>query len=104
MENYDLQKCHDFQRNVALLFDEVKIKSGLVYKDGQLIGFCNLGSVNDELLRLERAMSDQHDPPEEATHILTIMVRSIFSRMEAVIAHYPSVGFTSYQLYCCGCG
>ena len=99
VEDHDLQKCHDFQKNVALLFDEVKIKSGLVFKDGQLIGFCNLGSVNDELVRLERAMSDKHGPPEEATLILTIMVRSIFSRMEAVIAHYPSVGFTSYQLY-----
>ena len=99
VDDYDIRECRDFQRNVVLLFDEVKIKSGLVFKDGQLIGFCNLGSVNDELIRLEHAMSDKHAPPEEATHILTVMVRSIFSRMEAVIAHYPSVGFTSYQLY-----
>ena len=43
------------RRTVALLINEMKIKEGLVYNkhSGEIIGFTNLGDVNDELLRIE---------------------------------------------------
>ena len=97
--DFGLKEIDDFKQNVAILFDEIKVKSGFVFKDGHLIGFCELGSVNEEFNNFERAMSETDEPPAEATHILTVMVRGIFSQLEAVLAHYPSVGFTSYQLY-----
>ena len=42
-------------RNVVLVLDEVHIKEGLVYDkhQGNLIGFANLGEINDYLLKFE---------------------------------------------------
>ena len=83
---------------VSLLFDEVKIKSGLVYctETGKLIGFCDLGTVNNELYAYN---AKEKRVPELATHILAIMIRGIFSRIECVVAHYPCKGFSSDQLF-----
>lgn len=71
---------------VSLLFDEVKIKSGLVYctETGKLIGFCDLGTVNNELYAYN---AKEKRLPELATHILAIMMRGIFSRIECVTTH-----------------
>ncbi|CAC5406376.1 THAP9 [Mytilus coruscus] len=84
--------------NISILFDEVKVKSELVYcsETGRLIGFCDLGSINNAIYIFcinETVESDI------ATHILAIMIRGIFSRLECVVAHYPCKGFNSHQLY-----
>ncbi|CAC5393853.1 unnamed protein product [Mytilus coruscus] len=86
------------KREVNLLFDEVKIKSGLVYctETGKLIGFCDLGTVNNELYAYN---AKEKRVPELATHILAFMIRGIFSYIECVVAHYPCKGFTSEQLF-----
>ena len=48
-------KCEELpecKRYVTLLFDEMKVTEDIVYDNvsGDIIGFCNLGSLNDELL------------------------------------------------------
>lgn len=84
--------------NISILFDEVKVKSGLVYcsETGRLIGFCDLGSINNAIYNF--CISETSEP-DIATHILAIMIRGIFSRLECVVAHYPCKGFSSHQLY-----
>ena len=42
----------DYQKYVGLLGDEMYIREGLVY-DKNLIGYCDLGDINNHLLRLE---------------------------------------------------
>ena len=67
-------KCEELpecRRYVCLLIDEMKVKEDLIYDkvSGVIIGFCNLGSINDELLRFEQEVdSDSHHPPV-ANHI-----------------------------------
>lgn len=96
-----LNEVPDFKRNVSLLFDEVKIKSGLVYcsETGNLIGFCDIGSVGNDLATFGRQCNEKEEKNELATHMLTFMVRGIFSSLESVFAYYPCTGFNSHQLY-----
>lgn len=70
-------KCEELpecRRYVTLLFDEMKVKEDIVYDkvSGDIIGFCNLGSLNDELLQAEH---DTGAHPAVAKHILAIMIR-----------------------------
>ena len=59
-------KCSELSENrryVTILLDEMKIKEDIVYDkySGNMIGFCNLGSVNDDLMKAERE-EDVHPP------------------------------------------
>ena len=42
--------------NISLLFDEMRIKSGLVFSraTGKSVGFCDMDHVNDELNKFDR--------------------------------------------------
>lgn len=48
------------QRICSVLFDEMKIKSGLVFstKTGRLLGFTELGAIGDELQDLETSVKN----------------------------------------------
>ena len=54
----------------------MKIKEGLVYNkhSGSIIGFTDLGDINNELMRPQQ---DGEHPPI-ANHVLVLMVRGIF--------------------------
>ena len=71
----------DYQKNVSLNWDEMKIKSGLDISKGtgKLVGFCDYDNFNEELHKLELA-----------SHILVFMVRgmNIYSMHTA----FPSFG------------
>ena len=83
-------------RYVILIVDEMKVQEDLVYdKTGcNLLGFVNLGEVNNELEVLEgKLRADVQDPCEAiATHMLTLMVRGLFIKMEFPYAKFPSRG------------
>ena len=61
----------------------MKIKSDLVYRNhtGDLVGFCDLGTVNQEFEELAAAgeCSNLNPTPKLAEHMLTFMIRPIFS-------------------------
>ena len=63
---------------VGIAVDEIYIKSDLVYDrhSARVIGFVNLGAVDEQLAALE-----QSSFPALATRILTVMVRGIFYRL-----------------------
>ena len=79
-------------RNVCLLFDEMKIQEGLMFrKDGTLVGFVNIGDINSSIKRFEATI---HGSREEvvADHMLTIMVRGIFIKATFPLASFPTKG------------
>lgn len=75
-----------------LILDEMKIQEDLVfYRTGQqLHGFVNLGDVNEDL----ESEVDQHSLPCKniATHMLTLMVRGIFFKLELPYENFPTQG------------
>ena len=111
MQQFEIEKLEDWQklicfydcrvfmlshyyRYVVVILDEMKIQEDLVFdKHGRnLLGFVNLGAINDQLQDLEREI--QMNKPHEslATHMLTIMVRGIFMKVEFPFACFPTQG------------
>ena len=73
------------------MFDEVKIKEDLVYDkhSGELVGFVNVGDVNNQLLQFEREWtSNSNGQPPLATHMLTFMVRGLLSDLKFPYAQF----------------
>ena len=92
----------EWQKFVVLLHDEIKIKSDLVYckHTGELIGFANLGDVNNSLVDFEKQCQNEiaNCTPDIATYILAFMVRGVSTRLEYPLAHFPCSGCTSADL------
>ena len=87
----------------ALIMDELKIKSGLVYRKhtGELVGFCDLGKVNQELDELAAAIEGNHTHHLQlAQNMLAFMIRPIFKpSMSFMVASYASLCLSGEKLY-----
>ena len=88
------------RRYVMLLLDEMKIKEDIVYKKhtGDMVGFVNLGDINDTILDLQREMNGESHPPI-STHMLAIMVRGVFFKLEFPIAHFGTDKLNAASLF-----
>ena len=51
-----MDTLEDYQKYVALIFDEMKIKKGIVYDkhECKVVGFVDVGSVNNTLCLFEQ--------------------------------------------------
>ena len=101
----DIENLPECKRNVTLVFDEMKIKSDLIYRKstGQLIGFTELGEMNEEFKLFEKKFEEKSTDTDRqfATYVLVFMVRGIVASFCYPFAFFASVGFTSAQLYPC---
>lgn len=81
-------------RNVVLIIDEMKIHEDLIFdKNGHnLLGFVNLGSINEQLKELEKETLTTQPHENLATHMLTVMVRGVFIKLEFPLASFPTQG------------
>lgn len=86
---------------MVLVLDEMKISEDLVFdKSGcKLLGFVNLGSVNEQLQALEQNADSTSTKTGLATHMLTLMIRGIFIKMEFPYVSFPTQGIC-YQAIC----
>lgn len=94
MKEAQVDTIQDFQKYVCLVFDEVRVKEGLVYDKHslQVIGFVNLGDINNQLLKFEQAQtcdSQEVMTPPIAKHMLVFMVRGIFTSLEFPYVQFP---------------
>ena len=94
MDEARVKTIPDFQKYVCLLMDEVRIKEDLVYDkhSSQIIGFINLGDVNNQLLRFQQLQTSDADsslPPPVAKHMLVFMVRGLFQHLEFPYFQFP---------------
>ena len=53
--------------HVAVVFDEVKIKEGIVYDkhNCRMLGFVDMGDINNELLQFQRSLEDKRQLPSK---------------------------------------
>ena len=59
---------------IILLFDEMKIKSGLVYSKSSWTGFTDLGELNE----FERAINGVNQEQKLESHVLFVMAEGLF--------------------------
>ena len=89
-----------FERNVFVVFDEMRIKSDLVYKKSteKLIGFLEMGEINDEIKAFQDKCNDQLEECidcEFATYVNAFMVRGIFTSLAYPFGYHASTGHSS---------
>ena len=92
----------DYQTCVLLLIDEMHIKENLVYEKhtGSLIGFANLGEMNNHLIDFERQL--EHKSLENAPlakTMMTFMVRGLFTGLQFPYAQFPCVNVSGDLLF-----
>ena len=72
----------EWEKFVILLMDEMYIREDLVYNKHteQLVGYINLGDINNHLLDFERQLQMEQDPEEIplAKTMMVFMVKSLF--------------------------
>lgn len=89
-----------WQTNVCITFDEVKIMNCSVYDKhcGSIIGFTDLGDVNDAIDRFhELQIQDKY--VNVATSMLVFMVRGLFIKLTFPYAQFPCQSLSSGILY-----
>lgn len=76
----------------------MKIKESLVYDKNEckIVGFVNIGEVNNQLAKFEKKASNDTEPSsgEVATHILTVMVWGIFFWLRFPYTHFLTTSIT----------
>jgi hypothetical protein len=102
MQAVNVESCPQWHKLVILLLDEMYIKEDLVYDkhSGKMIGFVDVGDINNHLLAYERAL-DQDTVPNEllATSVLVIMVKGLFMPLRFPYAHFPTKPLTGEMLF-----
>ena len=76
MKVADVEKIEDCQKYVAVCFDEVKVKEGIVYNKHKcrVIGFVDFGEINNALSEFEKSIDGS---PALAKQMLVFMVRTV---------------------------
>lgn len=92
-----LDELEPWQASVCIVFDEVKIKEGLVYDkhSGHIIGFTDLGDMNEQIDKLD-AVDKLGDV---ATYMLVFMVRGLFIRIAFPYAQFPCRSLSADVMY-----
>ena len=92
----------EFKKNVSLIYDEIKIKSGLVFKrsSGKLVGFTEMGEINEEIREFKSHCDAETASTERAfaSYVNVFMVRGICSNLCYTFGYHASIGFTASQL------
>jgi len=89
-------------KNLAgLLLDEMHIKEGLVFNKstGSLVGFVDLGDINNAFLRYSNSDSDSLNELPLAKSVLFIMVRGLTSNLTFPYAQFPVESVKGSQLF-----
>lgn len=92
----------EYQKYVAVVFDEMKVKEGLVYDKNEckIIGFIDLGPVNNAFASFEHTLEESSGQTAPiAKQILVFMVRGIFTKLKFPYAQYPTSGVTGSSLF-----
>ena len=100
----DLEKMSVSEKHFALSMDEMKVRSGLVFRKytGELVGYCSLGYVNDDLERLTQSLNSGSvsTVPKLADQVLVFMIRHVFKPSAFFpVAMYPSSCLSGERLY-----
>lgn len=101
MRAANVATCSDWQKLVVLLLDEMHIKEDLVYDkhSGEMIGFVNLGEINNHLMAFEQAVKGEEDDDTLANSMMVIMVRGLFTPLRFPYVQFPCNKITGAMLF-----
>ena len=98
-----LKECKDNElaHYGLLIIDEMQIRESLVFDkhSGDLVGFVNLGDINQHLMEFENALNEDSSPPTMANSMTVFMLRGLFDKLHFVFAQFPCSSITGDLLY-----
>ena len=98
MQAANVESCPDWQKLVVLLLDEMYIREGLV-QSGKLVGFADLGDVNNHLIDFEKCVCGDKVAPSLAKTMMMFMVRGLFTPLRSAYAQFPCSKLTGGLLF-----
>ena len=90
-----LHSLHPQGADVALLADEMKLQDGIVYHNGKIIGYQELGSLNKAM---ESAVNDKVTS-NIATHALAYLIQGVKQRLLFPVAVFATKSADASTLY-----
>ena len=102
MRAAELSQSKELAQYVILLIDEMHIREDLVYDkhSGELIGFTNLGDINQHLVAFEHSITDEAAPSITlANSMTTFMVRGLFNKLQFAYVQFPCANVSGDLLY-----
>ena len=104
MRDSKIQSLEYYQKFVSIIGDEMYIKQKLVYNNstGDLVGYCDIGDINNHLVQLEKEYTNpgtctgEHDTL--AKTMMVLMVRGLFINFTFPYASFASSTLTGEQL------
>lgn len=98
-----LLSCAERDKCVIMLLDEMHVRKEIVYDKytGEMIGFCDLGEMNNNLLEFEQSLSESevNPPPKVAKTMMVFMVRGLFTRLQFPYAQFACGDISGDLLY-----
>lgn len=98
----EVSENKELAQYVLLVIDEMHIREDLVYDkhSGELIGFTNLGDINQHLLAFEHLITQESVPHATLANSMTVfMVRGLFSKLQFAYAYFPCANVSGDLLY-----
>ena len=104
LDLFQLQNPADLAKYIVITLDEMYIREGLVFDkhSGALIGFEDLGDVNNLLAEYEQQHESSDDSFSQrpiAKCMLVFMIRGLFSNLKFVYAQFPATSTKGHQLF-----
>ena len=101
MDAADISSLSLHQRCVAVITDEIHIREGLVYDkhSGALLGFTDLGDVNNLLMEFERSLTSDAPSGSLSKSMLVFMVRGLFTHLQFAYAQFACSSVSGDQLF-----
>ena len=94
--------CPDREKCTILLLDEMHIREDLIFDKhtGDMIGFSNLGDINEHLLQFEKSvLEDEPIQPQLARSMMVFMVRGLFNSLQFPYVQFPCAELSGELLY-----
>ena len=93
-----LKDLPNWKKHVVVLLDEMKLKENLVYDkhEANVVGFVDVGDFNNQIIELEECSSSD---VSLLLHVLVLMVRGIFTKLEFPYAHFLTKDLTGEQIF-----
>lgn len=97
----DVKSGPERDKCVLLLIDEMHIREDLVFDkhSGKMIGYTNLGEINNHLIDFEQSISNPVAVPKFAKTMLVFMVRGLFNKLQFAYVQFPAIDLSGDLLY-----
>uniref|UniRef100_A0A1X7VYD0 Transposable element P transposase-like RNase H domain-containing protein n=1 Tax=Amphimedon queenslandica TaxID=400682 RepID=A0A1X7VYD0_AMPQE len=97
----NLSSSADTDKLVFILLDEIHLKENLVFNkhSGEMVGFVDLGSINNHLLDCEDSLQSEASSPNLANAMMSFMIRGIFSDLRFPYTHFLCSSINGEQLF-----